>query len=364
MRYLVAADMAETMSIEPLPDIPVPTGPLSIDQAVSGPSIPAMVRLRIMSSSEFEDFTLEWAHTLKDKYALVQKRAGSGDQGLDVVAWVDEAGNGEWDNYQCKHYDHPLHPGDIWLELGKICYYVYTSSYTRPRKSIFVAPQYVGNEVQKLFGDDAALRTGLLKNWDAKCRNKITSTKQIDLDAGLRAFIDGFDFTIFQALPPLTMIDQFRSSPSFSNRFGEGLAARNEPTAPPVEIAAHEANYVRALLDAYEERLSCIIGHVDELTETQWRDHFKRCRREFYSAESLREFSRDNVPHGTFEALLEDVMSGVADILAAAYPDAVERVLATVAQAKLLPISSNALALRINPADKGGICHQIGRAHV
>ncbi|MEP6636430.1 MAG: ABC-three component system protein, partial [Acidobacteriota bacterium] len=32
--------------------------------------------------------------------------------------------------------------------------------------------------------------------------------------------------------------------------------------------------------------------------------HFARSRQEFYSAESLREFSRDSVPTGTFESLL------------------------------------------------------------
>lgn len=351
--------MAEMTSLESLPDIPSSTGPLSVDQAVSGPAIPALLRLTIMSAAEFEAFTLEWAHTLKGKYGLVQKRAGSGDRGLDVVAWVNDTGTGEWDNYQCKHYDHALFPSDIWLELGKICYNVYINAYERPRKSYFVAPLYVGNELQRLLGDAPALRSGLIEKWDAKCRNNITSTRQIDLDAEFLAFINAFDFTIFQAMPPHVMIDQFRSSPSFSARFGEGLPTRTSPESPPAEIGLHEANYVRALFDAYEDRLRRAIGHVDDLVEEQLMDHFKRCRREFYSAEALREFSRDNVPVGTFEALLEDVMSGIADILAVAYPDAVERVHATIAHAKLLPISSNALSLRINPADKGGICHQL-----
>jgi len=347
-------------SLEPLPDIHSATGPLTVDQAVSGPTIPALVRLKIMSPGDYENFTLEWAHTLTGEYGLVQKRAGSGDRGLDIVAWVDSAGTGEWDNYQCKHYDHALHPGDIWLELGKICYNVYTSAYTRPRKSYFVAPQYVGNELQRLLGDAPALRSGLIEKWDPKCRSNITSTEQIVLDADFLTFINDFDFTIFQAMHPLTMIDQFRSSPSFPSRFGEGLPARSSaPPSPPAEIGLHEANYVRALLDAYEDRLMRAIGLVDDLVEVQLMDHFKRCRREFYSAESLREFSRDNVPAGTFEALMEDVMSGVEDILAATYPDAVERVHKTIAQAKLLPITSNALSLRINPADKGGICHQL-----
>jgi hypothetical protein len=37
----------------------------------------------------------------------------------------------------------------------------------------------------------------------------------------------------------------------------------------------------------------------------------------------------------------------------------VERVYKVVAQAKLLPLTSNALSLRITSADKGGICHQL-----
>ena len=64
-----------------------------------------------MSSGEWEDFVLEWAHSLKAKYAAVQRCGGAGDMGRDVVAYEVNGQVDPWDNYQCKHYDHALHPG-------------------------------------------------------------------------------------------------------------------------------------------------------------------------------------------------------------------------------------------------------------
>ncbi len=47
----------------------------------------------------------------------------SGDQGIDIVGFITDANwDGGWDNYQCKRYNNPLCPGDIWVEIGKIIY--------------------------------------------------------------------------------------------------------------------------------------------------------------------------------------------------------------------------------------------------
>lgn len=60
------------------------------------------------------------------KYLTVRRFGGSGDLGVDISGFCSDKGfNGEWDNYQCKRYDHPLRPSDIWVEIGKIIYYSY-----------------------------------------------------------------------------------------------------------------------------------------------------------------------------------------------------------------------------------------------
>jgi len=73
----------------------------------------------------------------------------------------------------------------------------------------------------------------------------------------------------------------------------------------------------------------------------------------------LKGFSRDNVPPGTYEALLDDVFNGVVDVWQSTHPDSYARVLATVKHAKLLPLVSTPLASAINQPDRGGMCHQL-----
>lgn len=47
--------------------------------------------------------------------------------------------------------------------------------------------------------NDTKLREELLANWDKHVKNAITSTQEVLLDAKLRAYVDSFDFTIFDA---------------------------------------------------------------------------------------------------------------------------------------------------------------------
>jgi hypothetical protein len=120
-----------------------------------------------------------------------------------------------------------------------------------------------------------------------------------------------------------------------------------------------EAVYVRALLDAYEDRLGVAIAESTDLADVDLLSHLGRSRREFYSAESLREFSRDNVPPGSYEALVDEIYDGVIDVLELDHPDAVARVLNVIAQAKALALTANALVSVTRAADRGGMCHQL-----
>ncbi|HVW29246.1 MAG TPA: ABC-three component system protein [Polyangiaceae bacterium] len=319
----------------PLPNPKQPTSAISPEAAAAGPSVPPIERLRHMSPAAWEDFILEWVHAQKQKYARVEKHAGSGDQGLDVIAFETATSDDPWHNYQCKHYDHALHPGDVWVELGKLVFYTFTGEYSVPASYQFVAPQGAGTTLSKLLRKPEEIRSGLLEAWDKSCRSKITSTREIVLDDALKRYIDGFDFRIVSAAAPLTIIDDHRQTPFHVYRFGGGLPARGAIPAPPTELDAKETKYIRALLDAYEHRLGMTLAAPLDLDHQELGEHFTRSRREFYSAESLREFSRDNVPPGTFESLLDDVHSGVVDVEQAQHADAVARVLAVVQQARV-----------------------------
>ncbi len=92
----------------------------------TGLPIPKTVRVQFFSPDEWESFTEEWASYLKNEYVAARRFGGSGDLGIDIAGFCSDKGfEAVWDNYQCKRYGHPLRPGDIWVEIGKIIYYSY-----------------------------------------------------------------------------------------------------------------------------------------------------------------------------------------------------------------------------------------------
>lgn len=344
---------------KPLPTPPASVSGLPLDIAAAGPSVPPITRLRHMSPRDWTDFVFEWAHSLKGRYARTERCDGSGDMGRDIVAFESATDEDPWDNYQCKHYDHPLGPAEVREELGKLAYYTFTKEYSLPRQYVFVAPQGAGNALSKLLRRPNELRDGLCAEWSKHCEKKITSKKAVLLDEPLKRHIQSMDFSIFRALSPLTIIEEHRRTAWHVARFGGGLPLRDDPPPPPESLASSETNYVRAILDAYEDRLGIVLVGPDSLNDPELSHHFSRSRREFYSAESLREFSRDNVPSGTFERLLDEVHDGVVDVVEGTHPNAFERLLATVKQAKTLQLTANALVARIWASDRGGMCHQL-----
>lgn len=346
------------ISSSPLP-APAATMSASVDVVAAGLPIPPIERIRIFSDGQWEDFVLEWADSLRDQYGHVERCGGAGDMGRDIIAF-DKASPVIWDNYQCKHYKAGLAPGDIWVELGKLVYYTYINEYSYPRKYFFVAPQGAGTKLSNLLRKSDKLKAQLIDNWERHCQHGITTTAIVELDATLRAHLDALDFSIFEAVPPLRIIDQHAKTRWYATRFGGGLPARPRVLAPPATVAAHEVTYVRSLLDAYGDHLKRTMPTVADLdAHDDVREHFNDARLEFYSAEALRAFSRDTLPPGAFEELQNELHGGIKDEMRGAHSDGYRRVLSVVKTAKLLPITDHALKERMSTYDRGGICHQL-----
>jgi hypothetical protein len=164
-----------------IPQPPAPPPGLAADVVASGLPVHPEDRVRLFSADQWERFVQEWVDSLRDEYELVERCGGAGDMGRDVIATV-KGGNGAWDNYQCKHYQKALAPGDVWIELGKLAYYTLKSEYSYPRAYFFVAPQGVGPTLSNLLKKPHALRDGLLANWDKACRTEITKTEVVECD--------------------------------------------------------------------------------------------------------------------------------------------------------------------------------------
>lgn len=327
------------------------------DTVTTGPPILPIERIRLFSAQQWEEFVLEWVDGLRSKYKRVERCGGAGDMGRDVIAFTDDT---VWDNYQCKHYDHPLRPSDIWLEIGKLVYYTFINSYSLPRKYFFIAPQGAGTTLINLLKKPEKLREELTGNWERYCQNEITRTKEIFLDSDVQAYLKNLDFSIFDHVPPLVLIDQHRQTPYHIARFGGGLPGLQADLVPPEVPTSEELGYLRKLFDAYEDHLGREVQSDEDLqNEKELAGHYGDSRLEFYSAETLRGFSRDTLPEGVYESLQNEIHDGVRDVIRERHDDGYRRVIAVVREARKLQLTSNALISRLHTRARGGICHQL-----
>ena len=339
----------------PTPQEPPPTTPGMVQ---TGQLIPPIERIKIFSPEQWEAFVLEWADSLRGRYARVEKCGGAGDMGRDVVAYCGQDET-PWDNYQCKHYDHPLQPHEVWVEFGKLVYHTFHQHFAYPQKYTFVAPQGAGTSLSKLLKRPDDLRSQLIAKWDGHCRDQITN-QPVALEGHILDYLNSLDFSIFDAVPPLTIIDQHATTRWHVYRFGGGLPARPRPQQPPDEPLPTEATYVRQLLLAYGDHLQREVHSPDDLAGEQClREHFSDSRVEFYSAESLRSFSRDTLPPGEFEGLQEQIHWGIRDQVRASHADGYARVVEVVRTSRQIQLTNNSLVSHLSVMDRGGVCHQL-----
>jgi len=314
-----------------------------------------------MSPEQWEEFIEEWAHSLETEYLAVRRLAGAGDQGCDVVGFLDEAAFvGVWDNYQCKRYHRRLTPSDVWPEIAKVIYHSWKGEYKAPRRYYFVASQGLGTALQKLLLKPATLRLNLEAIWADKCAANITTSGPVQLQGEFKTYFDAFDFSIFSYKSVAELIIGHQRTPFYSTRFGGGLPTRPLHDGPPNIIQSSELRYVQQLLAAYSDHLGRQIENPLQLdSEPELAKHFQRSRESFFSAEALRNFARDAVPPGTFEHLQDEIHHGVVDTCESPHADGLARVRATTNKAADLALTSNALCSCTETQDRHGVCHQL-----
>jgi len=338
------------------------TPPSYSDIVTRGPKLTPQTLLKTYENKEWEFFTEEYAGGLIQEYVSVLRTGGAGDKGIDVAAFkTDQDFDGGWDNYQCKHYDHPLAPGDVILEIGKVIYYSWRKEYTVPDKYFFVCPYGVGTTLAKfLRGKEEGLRKLVLEKWSEKCEKHITSAERITLEPKLKSYIEQFDFKIFKDITVLKLLEVHRRTPYYHTRFGGGLPDRPEKDTPPTHIADTEAVYIAKLLNAYGEYLQLSECKMEDLeANVPLKQHLQKARIQFYSAESLNKFSRDYLPAGEYERLQDFIFEGIENIILSNHQHGFERVKQAVQEAYRIQIDSHPLKERLEPLDRAGICHQL-----
>lgn len=260
------------LEIEPNATSAVPTAA----QVSRGIPVPPVSLLHVMSPDDWEVFTEEWLsfHKNNGSYVSIRRYSGSGDLGLDVVAFTSAEGFKEpWDSYQCKHYDHALQPGDIWGEVGKIIYHSFkqTPPFNQacrvPRRHVFVPPQGVGITVGRLLKDPNRFKEEVRSKWTSHCIPKIGKDIQAPLEGELLDYFTSFDFSIFDDRTGVELIEEHAQTIFHAPRFGGGLPPRKEAITPPAEPTDAESLYLRKLLDAYGDHLGQEITEKGSLDE-------------------------------------------------------------------------------------------------
>lgn len=346
-------------------DEPIVQMKLSNADLLLGKPLEPIKRLQVISPGDFEDLVREWASGyLKQNYIKVKRCGGAGDMGRDVIAYVENDNKQKiiWDNYQCKYYSVPLSPSQIWIELGKLCYYTFNKEFSIPRKYYFVTSKGVSTTLTNLIDKPDLLKKKLIEVWDSKCTNQITNTKKVKLEGKLLEFVNNFDFSIIDDVDPQELIEQHSQTKYFFYRFGGIHKTRSETIKPPTEINAGEVVYVQKLLEAYTDASKKSISNVTELTKyNEYTDHFFRQRKCFYSAESLMRFERDIMPPGTnaFEELKEEVYDGIIDIIDSKFEDGFKRVKEVTKVARTLQTPSYPLINSLKGNDLAGMCHHL-----
>ena len=237
-------------------------------EVTTGASIPALDYLKIFNADSWEDLTLELVSYWKTQYSRVMRCGAGGDMGRDVIAYGHEEPE-LWENYQCKHYDKRLSLSLALLEIGKILYYVHRGEFTLPQRYYFVAPQGVSNDLLKHLNDPDRLKQALIDKWDKTCKSKITSkhNDNIILEDEFLTFVQAIDFSIFDHIPPIKIIELHSNTIFHAQRFGVNVRKRPRLSTPPEELADNEIVYIKELLSAFAEAEQKEILTVDHLEE-------------------------------------------------------------------------------------------------
>lgn len=331
--------------------------------AVSPSVLTPAVVLQTYDDGEWEQFALEWAAAFDPPYAHLDRVGGAGDKGRDIVAYTGQPNTAcALDVYQCKHYDHPIQPHEIWRELGKLCFYTHNGQYRIPRKYRIIAPHGVGGALGDLLTKPEELRNGLIAHWDSKCKNGISKTKELRLEAELLAHVHAFDFSIVGYVPVHELLAQHKKTTHWFRRFRRDPLVRPVASTPPTEIQPSELRYVAQLLRAYGDNLKTNIADTNALTPyAEHAGHFQRARTDFFMAESLNRFYRDPFPPGAFEDVKHQVYDGVVETASDSHPCGYSRVKETLKKAVDVVLAVTDYTPYVQPGDRKGLCHHLAQ---
>ncbi|MGX9699488.1 ABC-three component system protein [Janthinobacterium lividum] len=342
-----------------IPEPPQPSEMITALAVATGTPISPLVRLTTWDEDTWEEFTLEFVSCIKEKYDKVVRCGGGGDMGRDVIAYTATG----WVNYQCKHYSDKLSVAEVVLEVGKLIYYSYNKEYVLPEKYYFISPKGSSTHLIKVINDKTgkSLKEEVLDRWEKSIKTNITSTAKIDLTIDLKKYIDEeVDFTIFDDIPPIRLIELHRSTPYHEIRFGIYSRKRPMPATAPTEVNwGLEQTYVQALLDAFSEYKKSPVNLTSLPMYQKLHTEFNSARNNYFCATSLDLFSRDWLPLSSFQELKEECYEAISPTVNLTYAEGYTRYLKVCEATSQVSYESHPLKFYMKIQDKKGLVHHI-----
>ena len=317
-------------------------------------------RIKAYNDKEYELFIREWVVSLKDRYQ-VRGFGGSGDKGRDVIA---KDNLGKYYYYQCKHYDHPLTPSDVYTEFGKLIYYTFNRDIPLPCEYYIMGPHDIGAKLNDLIENPQKINNDLLDKWDKYCKTKICS-KQIILSDDLKKYIENFDFSIVKTKTMIEVVEEHKHTAFYAFRFGGGLTVKRDRSKNiPQTTQKVELRYIIKLLQAIAEKEGISELTLEDLNKNyvQYLNILNIQRERFFSAENLKVFTKKHLMiDDYFEELKEDIYYGICDYMERIFTNGYERMNVVLSSVTSIDLNHNLLVKYglVYPQDRQGICHHL-----
>lgn len=249
-----------------------------------------------------------------------------------------------------------LQPSKAIIDIAKIIYYSHKGYFQAPRRSWFVAPRGVSTRLRDLLGAPSKLREYVLENWDHRCSSNVSEKEIIKLVGSLHTYAEQFDFAIFGWYTPDELLEDYKATAYWAERFGGLLPPAKKGFVPP-EIMPLESVYIRELLNAYEEKLGKVLkDHSCLDPDEELKKDLQRQRERFFDAEAFAHTYRDQTAPGTVEDFVEQLHYAVEPVVNAAHENGFECLCHTLRHATSVPVVS---ILKAKPQVKQGVCHQL-----
>ncbi|MFL1806974.1 ABC-three component system protein [Plesiomonas shigelloides] len=315
-----------------------------------------------LKDDELEKLVRLWAEAQKNLYYSTQRKAGSGDQGRDVVGFFsDEKHEGKWDNYQCKQYGKTLPTAEGMLEIGKILFYSFQGQFTPPENYYFVAPRGVNKNLDFYISNPSIFKKNLIEEWDKYCKDKIIQNSQVILTRELNEFIQKYDFKKINVIDVDTIANDVKFRGILVDYFGGELLPAPDGEVPS-EIQANENKYIGKILDSYSDHDQVTYASIEDIKQHDiFFYDFNIQRERFYSADAFKCFYRDNTVGEILDSFENEVFKGVISTSLKKYDNAFECLCSVMDQAANIQISGK-LSIHARVDVKQGYCHHFANS--